>query len=95
MLRRQGARAPMALSACRLLTRRFGLRGQVDIAVRRVGRQFGQGLDRFAGWLDVKAVLLEQRPGLAFCLGDGAGHHAEQLGEHVLGYAEALADHGD
>jgi len=29
------------------------------------------------------------------CLGDGAGHHAEQLGEHVLGCAEALAQHGD
>ena len=35
------------------------------------------------------AVLFQERPDLAFCLGDGAGHDAEQLGEDALRHAEA------
>jgi hypothetical protein len=33
-----------------------------------VGGQFGQGLDRCRGWLDLMAMLFQQRPGLASAL---------------------------
>ena len=62
---------------------------------RGVGGQLSQGLDRCRGWLDLMAVLFEQRPGLAFCFGDGAGHDAEQFGELGPGQPETLAQDGD
>jgi len=46
------------LRARRLLTRWFGFRGQVDTVGRGVGGELGQGLDRFPGWLELRAVLL-------------------------------------
>ena len=60
-----------------------------------VGSQLGQGLDWCWGWLDVVAMGFQQRPCLAFGFGDGAGHDAEELGEHVLRCPEALAQDGD
>ncbi len=85
----------MPVRARRLLTRWFGFRGQLDAVGRGVRGEAGQGLDRCSGRLDLVAVLLQQRPGLEFCLGDGAGHDAERAGEHVLRQLEALAEHGD